>query len=137
MKDLAALPIADQLWASAHVHANGSLAGSATEFRSTDMAAVMPRLDSLLAANADLAFSRLLRSSSGRRPAYHAFVVPVFETGRLAGLGLEPSDSPNATFSAWALYPAGTRAEPQNLPYYYRWYFAPASSVTSSIWFAC
>src|SRR5450756_349501 len=44
-----------------------------------------------------------------------------FETGRLAGLGLDPGGSPHATFSAWASYtdkPAGA-----TLPYYHRWYF--------------
>jgi hypothetical protein len=57
--------------------------------------------------------------------AYYAFLMPVFETGRLAGLGEDPNTAPFATFSAWADY-AG-RLQPTNYPYYYRWYFRTGS----------
>ena len=46
---------------------------------------------------------------------------PTFETGRLAGLGLDPGGAPHATFSAWADYPG--RPQAANYPIYYRWYF--------------
>jgi len=116
------LPPAGDLWAWAHVHFNESLAGSASELVSPDMNAVLPRVESILAGNPDSAYSRLL---CPRRLAdntgYHAFVVPTFETGRLAGLGLDPNGAPHATFSAWAGYPG--RPEATNYPYYYTWFF--------------
>lgn len=117
-------PPAGELWAWAHVHVNRNLAASDTEIVSTDMAAVMPRFQQTLAENPDLAYSRLV---SARRleanKAYHAFLVPTFETGRLAGLGLDPAHAPNATHSAWAAYTGGTRELPDSHPYYHRWYF--------------
>ena len=57
------------------------------------------------------------------KQAYHAFLIPVFETGRLAGLGLDPAKSPHATFSAWKAYPSGTKEAATSFPYYFRWYF--------------
>jgi hypothetical protein len=120
--DATAFPPAEQLWAWAHVHFNQSLAASDTEVVSPDMSAVLPRVESILAANPDDAYSRIvcprrLADNTG----YHAFVVPVFETGRLAGLGQKPGAAPHATFSAWAAY--GGKLEPTNYPIYYRWYF--------------
>jgi hypothetical protein len=120
--DAAAFPPAAELWAWAHVHVNRSLAGSDAEFATTDMNAVLPRLQAVLDENPDLAYSRIVCPRRlAPSTAYHAFVVPAFETGRLAGLGLDPADAPNATFSAWQPYP--NRAEPGGMPYYHRWYF--------------
>ncbi|MFT3903907.1 MAG: hypothetical protein QM727_12090 [Niabella sp.] len=50
-------------------------------------------------------------------------LIPTFETGRLAGLGLDPAAPtvPHATFSAWETY--GNRPEPDNYPVYHRWFF--------------
>ncbi|WP_405535213.1 hypothetical protein OG787_12240 [Streptomyces sp. NBC_00075] len=120
--DPAALPAAEELWAWAHVQVNTSLSGPGGELTSTDMAAVMPRLSSALASNRDLAYSRLVcpRRLKPNTP-YHAFVVPVFETGRLAGLGLDPAKAPHATFSAWADY--ANKEAGAALPVYHRWYF--------------
>lgn len=120
--DAGAFPPADQLWAWAHVHVDRSLAASDSEFVSTDMDSVLPRLSSLLATNPDLAHSRLVspRKLAPNTP-YHAFVMPVFEAGRLAGLGHAPDDAPHATASAWGSYEG--RVEPQRYPYYHRWFF--------------
>jgi hypothetical protein len=124
--DASVFPPADELWAWTHVHFNRSLAGGQSELVSTDMNAVLPRAQAALNDNPDLAYSRLM---CPRRlienTAYHAFVVPVFETGRLAGLGQAPDAAPHATFSAWATY-AG-KAEPTNYPIYYRWSFRTGS----------
>jgi hypothetical protein len=118
--DLGVFPKADELWAWAHVHVNQSLAADDAEFTSKDMNAVMPRLRAVLQQNPDLAYSRLLspRKLEPNQP-YHAFVIPVFEGGRRAGLGLDVADVA-ATLSAWD--PAG-RPEAQSFPYYYRWFF--------------
>ena len=53
-------------------------------------------------ANRDMAYARLLCPRSllpSRR--YRGFVIPTFETGRLAGLGLDPATATSATQIAW------------------------------------
>jgi len=120
--DASAFPPAAELWAWAHVHVNGLLSADPAQLVAPDMTAVLPRLQAILAASRDAAYSRLLCPRVlGGNTAYHAFVVPTFETGRLAGLGLDPGGAPHATFSAWADY-AG-RPQAANYPIYYRWYF--------------
>lgn len=127
--DLNVFPPAEQLWAWAHVHVNRSLAASDTEFTSTDMAAVLPKLQAVLNENPDLAYSRILSPRKlADKTAYHAFLIPVFESGRLTGLGLDPAESPHATFSAWASYQSGTKISPTSFPYYFRWYFRTGAS---------
>jgi hypothetical protein len=117
-----ALPPASELWAWAHVHVNASLSPADGKLVDGDAEAVASRLASAVASNHDIAYSRLIcprRLEANTR--YHAFVVPTFETGRLAGLGLDPAGAQHATFSAWADYagkPAGS-----TVPYYHRWYF--------------
>jgi hypothetical protein len=122
VNDLAVLPPPGELWAWAHVQVNASLAASDGEIVSDDAAAVLARLRPLLDADPDLACSRLLSPRKlAPNAAYHAFVVPTFETGRLAGLGLDPAGSPDATHAAWEPYDG--RPEPHSLPYYHRWFF--------------
>jgi hypothetical protein len=130
VSDLGLLPPAEQLWAWAHVHVNRTLAASDGEFVSTDMNAVIPRLQAVLAENPDLAYARLLSPRKlAEKTTYHAFVVPTFESGRLAGLGLDPAASPHATFSAWdTAYPSGTRPAASTFPYYHRWQFRTATA---------
>jgi hypothetical protein len=124
--DAKVFPPADELWAWAHVHFNQSLSGDPNTLVSPDMSAVLPRVQSILAANPDTAYSRLMCPRRlAENTGYHAFVVPVFETGRLAGLGSQPDLAPNATFSAWASYSG--KPEPSFYPIYYRWYFRTAS----------
>ena len=121
--DASVFPPADQLWAWAHVHFNQSLSGGPSELVSPDMSAVLPRVQAIINQNPDLAYSRILCPRRlADNTAYHAFLMPVFETGRLAGLGEDPTTAPFATFSAWATYSG--RLEPTNYPFYYRWYFS-------------
>ncbi len=88
----------------------------------SDVPAAVGRLESALAADPDVAYSRVVCPRRlEENSAYHAFLVPTFERGRLAGLGLDPTAAPFASASAWVDY-AG-RPEAQNVPYYYRWYF--------------
>lgn len=115
-------PGADELWAWAHVHANRDLTASDAQIIAADRTAVASRLDATIKENPDLAFSRIL---CPRRlepnVGYHAFLMPVFESGRLAGLGLDPGAAPDATASAWGAHPG--RLEPESFPVYFRWYF--------------
>jgi len=134
--DYARFPSAEQLWAWAHVHVNRGMidAGMRTPALGVTVPAgtdpsqpAVQRLEQTLDENADLAYSRLVCPRKLKdNTAYHAFVVPVFETGRLAGLGLDPALAPEAMQSAWGAYPvaaAKPREQSTNYPYYYRWYF--------------
>ncbi|MFD6879688.1 MULTISPECIES: hypothetical protein [unclassified Streptomyces] len=118
-------PPADQLWAWAHVHANRDLIQADGVVTSADGATAGSRLETAIKQNADHAYSRIL---CPRRlepdTGYHAFLVPSFESGRLAGLGLDPNAAnPErfATQSAWASYTG--RPVSGVYPYYTRWYF--------------
>lgn len=121
----AVFPPPEQLWAWAHVHINKSVAANDTEFRSTDGDAVATRVRSVLDANRDDAYSRILCPRKlAANTAYHAFLVPVFETGRLAGLGMPFDTVPSPTISAWKDdYPDKVQNAPTQFPHYYRWYF--------------
>jgi hypothetical protein len=119
----AKLPDPAGLWAWAHVHVNRTLAGSDDEFTSIDMNAVLPRLQAVLDESPDLAYSRIVCPRRlDENKAYHAFLVPAFETGRLAGLGLDPTQTTQpATKCAWESYTGKPSAS--SLPVYHRWYF--------------
>jgi hypothetical protein len=133
--DAARFPPADQLWAWAHVHVNRSVIDAGIRVPEVGVAVpagtdpsrpAVQRLEQTLDQNSDLAYSRIVcpRKLKDNTP-YHAFLMPVFETGRLAGLGLDPATAPEAMQSAWGAY--GGRSEPTNYPYYYRWYFRTGS----------
>jgi hypothetical protein len=114
-----AFPPADQLWAWAHVHVNGGLG-----VNPDDTAALAARLDATVRTNRDLAYSRLLSPRIlAANTAYHAFLIPSFETGRLAGLHQDPALAPSATHNAWTDYQDRAQHEPTLFPYYHRWYF--------------
>lgn len=101
----ALFPPASQTWAWAHVHVNASFGGDPG------------KLDGTVRANPDLALSRLL---SPRRLApntgYTAFVIPTFELGRLAALGLDAPATVNGSTPAWG-------AGQTRFPVYYEWSF--------------
>jgi hypothetical protein len=100
----AAMPLVDETWAWAHVQVAGAIA-SADE------------LDAFVAASPDHALSRLL---SPRRlepnRGYRAFVVPAFESGRLAGLGSADETVP-AQRASWG------DGQPLRFPVYHEWGF--------------
>lgn len=117
------LPLPDDLWAWAHVHVNRSLNGNSAATKSTDAAAIVNQLKSVLAEDPDLASSRIICPRQlEENTTYHAFLVPVFESGRLAGLGREFPAGLTATKSAW-----GTSAAAVELPVYHRWQFSTGS----------
>ncbi|MFE3203190.1 hypothetical protein [Embleya sp. NPDC059237] len=119
------LPPPEQLGAWAHVHVDGELDAPIV---SENMSAALSALRGVLGTRPDRACSRLicprhLLPNTG----YHAFLVPAFETGRLAGLGLDPSAAPTAAHPAWGTdYPH--RQSSGQLPYYHRWFFGTGSA---------
>lgn len=114
----AVFPPADQLWAWAHVHVNSDLSASDAEIVSTDMNAILPKLDNALKGNKDVAYSRILCPRKLKpNTAYHAFVIPSFESGRQAGLGMDVNPA-FASQYAW-----GQAQATNDFPYYHRWYF--------------
>ncbi|SFT99709.1 hypothetical protein SAMN04489724_3274 [Algoriphagus locisalis] len=91
------------------------------------------QLSSKLAKNPDLALSRVLcpRKLEYTSPnpslafdpnTYHAFLIPAFETGRLAGLGLDTKDVP-AQKSSWSRAAITGGTNPSSYPYYFTWSF--------------
>ncbi|MDD5630458.1 MAG: hypothetical protein PHI13_00310 [Methylococcales bacterium] len=114
----ASFPPPDQLWAWAHVHVNQDLAANEGEILSTDMNAVLPKLNNVLHENQDHAYCRIVCPRKLKaNAAYHAFLIPSYESGRQAGLGLEVNPD-FASQYAW-----GQKADQGEFPYYHRWYF--------------
>jgi hypothetical protein len=111
-------PPPDQSWAWAHVHVSQNIIGSALQTTTDgEVAAVEQNLEQTLRTNADIGSSRLLSPRKLEdNTAYHAFVVPAFEAGRLAGLGLDISPNTSGQRSSWD---SGQRT----FPIYYRWFF--------------
>ncbi len=126
--NLAALPIPSQLAWWAHVHVNRDLGATDTELVSTDGIAVAGRLAAVLRENPDLGYSRLVCSRRlAPDTAYTAFVIPAFEVGRLAGLGLDLDTAPvPASRSAWGTTTPGP--QPNQFPVYFRWSFRTGAS---------
>lgn len=127
-------PPAEQLWAWAHVHVNDDLISN--DFSNPNVQRVVSNptnditaaYEKLVKENPDKAYSRILCPRRlQENTGYHAFLLPTFESGRLAGLGLDVETifknnaTLHATFSAWGDYAAKT--EPMNFPYYYHWSF--------------
>jgi hypothetical protein len=106
------LPPPDQMWSWAHVHTNQGY-DTPTEFEQ-----FLLSLHDLNNPNADKIISRLV-SPRKLKPnsAYQAFVVPTFETGRVAGLG-KPVANIDAQQPAWAAGQSDIE-----LPIYYEWHF--------------
>lgn len=125
----ATFPPSNQLWAWAHVHANESLIDGEDHIVADSKAeidGVISELKKLLNKNPDLAYSRIVCPRKLEpNTAYHAFLVPSFESGRLAGLGLDPQQTPNVEAIAWEDY--GGKVDATLFPYYHRWYFRTGS----------
>lgn len=110
-------PKPDELWAWAHVHVNNDLSNDAAP-NTANAAQVTQHITTILNQNPDLAYSRIvcprkLEANVG----YYAFLIPTFESGRLAGLGRSMDPDLVATVCGW------DNAENTEFPYYHRWYF--------------
>lgn len=106
--DAANFPPANQLWLWAHVQVNKALDTPTTP---------ESFLNGELSRNPDIAFSRIMGARRLRaNTAYRAFLVPSYEAGRQAGLGITPNV--DADLLAWA---SGMTA--RKFPVYYQWTF--------------
>jgi hypothetical protein len=106
------LPPAGQTWAWSHVHVNEGY-NATSEFEE-----FLQSLRNLNNPNADKIICRLVSPRKlVSNKAYRAFVVPAFETGRLAGLGLDTSTT-DAQQPSW-----NDAADNLEMPVYYQWYF--------------
>ncbi len=111
-------PDPSQTWAWSHVHAN-------SEITSNETVPDNSSLDSLIESNPDIAFSRLFGSRMlEEKSAYFAFLIPSFETGRLAGLGSDVPDTMDALTSSWSL----NETPGKEYPVYYEWYFSTGTN---------
>ncbi|HEY4108099.1 hypothetical protein [Puia sp.] len=120
-------PRTDQLWAWAHVHYNGDLTADPATILTDDapgVGAALDKLQTALDTNPDQAYSRLICPRK-LKPAtsYSAFLIPAYESGRLAGTGGSATDIANAKKTiAWEDSVASL-----DYPYYYRWKFNTGS----------
>ncbi|MFT3722106.1 MAG: hypothetical protein QM773_00860 [Hyphomonadaceae bacterium] len=103
-------PPPDQVWAWAHVQIAGDVGGTS--------APDPTQLGVRLAASPDSAVSRLVSPRRlEKNTAYTAFVVPTFEAGRKAGLGLPINDDAEPGMAlSWS-------SGANEFPIYQEWYF--------------
>jgi hypothetical protein len=114
VKNKNALPPSDETSLFAHVHTEQDIpAGDLS-----DLEKYLKSLQKAITTDPDKIYSRLL-SPRHLEPneAYHAFLVPSFEAGRLAGLG-QPAAGVPAQKPAWDSATASLE-----MPFYFDWYF--------------
>ncbi|MEZ5042478.1 MAG: hypothetical protein R2828_21435 [Saprospiraceae bacterium] len=105
----AALPPTNELHLWAHMHTN-------LQFEADQLDQFVDSLEEDAKTDPDGVYSRLLCPRKLEpNILYHAFLVPSYETGRLAGLGR----SPKGVKAQQAAWPAGDA----EMPIYYRWQF--------------
>jgi hypothetical protein len=107
-------PPFNETWMWAHVHSNADIPDSEL----SDYERFLLSLGRTMNDDPDQLYCRLM-SPRKLEPntAYTAFVIPAFETGRLAGLEL-PTASVNAQLPSWDAN--GAKGE---MPVYYEWFF--------------
>jgi hypothetical protein len=111
------LPDLEQSWSWAHTQISQEITG-------------LQALIEILNSKPHLAISRLLclRKLEPDR-LYHAFLVPSFEAGRLAGLGEEPKGDLIGTAFAWKVTGDNISSDGHNLPVYYQWQFTTSKET--------
>ena len=107
-----ALPLHTETYLWAHVHFDEDITGTFS-----DLEKFLVSLNKEIETDPDKIYSRLM-SPRHLQPnkAYHAFVVPAFESGRLAGLN-QKTDGVPAQKSSW------DGSADVEFPVYYRWFF--------------
>jgi hypothetical protein len=112
-------PSPNNLWAFSHVHINEDVVRREVADGAVNDGAVKSNINNVLDIDGDYCYSRVVcpRRLSANK-AYHAFLIPSFETGRLAGLGRYSEVKNTAVNQAsWSSF------EQKEFPYYHRWYF--------------
>jgi hypothetical protein len=111
-----AFPPLNETWLWAHVHNDSSLSSGEL----TDFTTWLNTLNKNIATDPDQLYCRLMSPRKlEANTAYYAFLIPAFETGRLAGI--EQNDDiahTNAQMPSWSA--TGANGE---MPVYYEWYF--------------
>ena len=124
-------PNAAQIWAWTHVHLNGDLdpTNNLNPNDQQDLDKALDRFRQLLAANPDQAVSRMICPRKLEpNTSYYCFLIPAYETGRLAGLGgaasvIATHKAQEASFGADHNADGDHSAYVDHFPYYYEWHF--------------
>lgn len=107
----------------AHVHVLEQM--GETDISSNTAAAAA--LSNTLSRNPDQALSRIICPRKLKaNTEYFAFLIPAYETGRLAGLG-EDTGEVKAQKASWTWQSINAASHPVKYPYYYLWSFKTGS----------
>lgn len=118
------LPAYNQIWGWAHVQFNGDLDPNDNGV----VPDAMSRFREIIESDPDRAFSRIICPRQlEANTRYFAFLIPSFETGRLAGRGADQTDIANidAQKAAWG---EGHTVKPDEFPFYYEFFFRTGPS---------
>lgn len=109
-------PKYEELWAWAHVHVNTDLSNGQAPGTVSE-AEITKKIGEIIKNNPDHAYSRIVSPRKlDANESYHAFLIPTYESGRLAGLGgFDPNIK--ASLCSW------NNRDTVEFPYYHRWYF--------------
>jgi len=108
-------PPEDESWLWLHVHSNSDI----PDDELNDYEVFLQSLGTTMNADPDQYYSRLLCPRKLEpNTAYYGFLVPAFETGRLAGLN-QSTEHVNAQTASWDSI-IGAKGE---MPVYFEWYF--------------
>lgn len=110
-------PPANETWLWAHVHSDSNIPDDETNTLEEFLIA----LNKNITTDPDQLYCRLM-SPRKLEPntAYYAFVIPAFETGRLAGLGGTEEEIKNVIAQTPSWSSIGANGE---MPVYYEWFF--------------
>jgi len=122
VKNKEALPPVNETWLWAHVHSNADIPDSEL----STLEKFLLSLNKTRNDDPDQLFCRLMSPRKlDSNTAYYAFVVPAFETGRLAGLNPEADLSAiPAQKTSWSNN--GTNGE---MPVYFEWFFRTGANA--------
>jgi hypothetical protein len=115
IKGSSVFPPVEETWLWAHVHNDSNIPDAELSSQEKFLISVNKNLNT----DPDQLYCRLMSPRQlEKNTAYHAFLIPAFETGRLAGLGLDIKDV-LAQKPSWTT-DGGANGE---MPYYYEWFF--------------